>query len=558
LDRRHHRFVSGKPHSDPASAGAARWQDLIAGLSLAGLLLPEAVAYSGIAALPPQAGIIAVFAGLSCYALIGSSRFAIVSATSSSAAVLAAATASLAGGDPALRLALAYALVLMAGALFVVAGVFRLGNVTDFISKPVLRGFAFGLAIVIIVKQIESIVAVHPGASELYRDVIALAAQVRHWRWTSVAVGLAALALLTLLAPLRRVPGGLIVIALGIAASHFLDLPGRGVSVVGTIHLSLEAPSLPELARAQWFRLGELGMALVMVLYAESYGSIRSFAIKHGDDVNANRDLVALGVANAAAGLFHGMPVGAGYSATSANDAAGAVSRWAGVAASLTLLALAVTVLPLIALTPQPVLAAIVVRAVSHSLHPSEFRQYFAWHRDRVVAVTAVIAVLWLGVLDGLLVAIAISLAMLLRRFSETSISALGRLGDSHDFVSIKLHPEARAVAGLIILRPEAPLFFANADRILVEARRQIAGAAGAQGVILSLEETFDLDSTSVEALTAFFAWTAARRQRLVLARLKPPVQNLLALVVKPGATAPVLSGLSVDDAVHLAVSPGA
>jgi MFS superfamily sulfate permease-like transporter len=361
---------------------------------------------------------------------------------------------------------------------------------------------------------------------------------------------------LFLLAPLRRVPGGLIVIALGIAASHYLDLPGRGVSVVGTIHLALETPSLPELARAQWFRLGELGIALVMVLYAESYGSIRSFAIKHGDDVNANRDLIALGAANAASGLFHGMPVGAGYSATSANDAAGAVSRLAGVVAALTLLALALTVLPLIALTPAPVLAAIVIRAVSHSLHPAEFRQYFAWHRDRVVAVTAVIAVLWLGVLDGLLVAIAMSLAMLLRRFSETAISVLGRLENSHDFVSIKLHPEARPVEGLIILRPEAPLFFANADRILVEARRQIATATASHGVILSLEESFDLDSTSVEALIAFFAWTAARNQRLVLARLKPPVQSLLGQVVKPGPAAPLLSGLSVDDAVRLALGP--
>jgi len=540
------------------SAPTTRWQDLIAGVSIAGLLLPEAVAYSGIANLPPQAGIIAVFAGLGCYALIGTSRFAIVSATSSSAAVLAAATASLAGGDPALRMTLAYALVLITGALFVLAGLFRLGNVTDFISKPVLRGFAFGLAIVIIVKQFETVVNVHPGANELYRGVIALISQARSWHLISAAVGAAALVLLFVLAPLRRVPGGLIVIALGIAASHYLDLPGRGVSVVGTIHLGLETPSLPELARAQWLRLGELGIALVMILYAESYGSIRTFAIKHGDVVNANRDLIALGVSNGLGGLFHGMPVGAGYSGTSANDAAGAVSRWSGIVAALTLLALALTVLPLIALTPLPVLAAIVIRAVSHSLQPSEFRQYFIWHRDRLVAVTAVIAVLWLGVLDGLLAAIAISLAMLLRRISVPTISVLGRLGDSHDFVSIAAHPEARRLSGLIILRPEAPLFFANAERILLEARHQIAAAAGAQCVILSLEESFDLDSTSVEALTAFFAWAAARKLRLVLARLKPPVNDLLRMVVVAGPHAPVLSALSVDDAVRLGLTPAA
>jgi MFS superfamily sulfate permease-like transporter len=531
------------------------WQDAVAGLSIAGLLLPEAVAYSGLANLPPQAGIIALVAGLACYGLLGTSRFAIVSATSSSAAVLGAATASLAGGDIALRLSLAAALVLIAGAYFVGAGLARLGNVTDFIAKPVLRGFAFGLALVIVVHQIASIVGVHPVSGEVAWIAAELIARFAAWNWAAVAVGVTSLGLLFIMARSRRLPGGLIVIGLGIAATHWLDLPRHGVNVVGPIRVELHAPALPLLSRADWLRLGELGFALVMVLYSESYGSIRSFALKHGDAVAPNRDLLALGASNLAAGLFLGMPVGAGYSATSANEAAGATSRLAGGFALLVLLAVVALVLPSIALTPEPVLAAVVIHAVSHSLRLDVFRRYFAWQRDRLVAIASVIAVLWLGVLDGLLAAVAISLMMMLRRSSESSVCELGRLGDGHDFVNIRDHPEARPVAGLLILRPDEPLFFANVERILLHARHRIAAAGSeAQGVIVSLEETFDLDGSSVEALQAFFDWCAGQGKRLVLARLKHPVHELLKRVVPAGQTAPALTGLSVDDAVSVAL----
>jgi MFS superfamily sulfate permease-like transporter len=536
---------------------ADRWRDAVAGLSIAGLLLPEAVAYSGIASLPPQAGIIALFAGLACYGLFGTSRFAIVSATSSSAAVLGAATASLAGADAALRLTLASGLVLVAGAYFVVAGMTRLGNVTDFIAKPVLRGFSFGLALVIILRQVATIVGVHPTRSDLPGFVAGLISEFAVWNWAGVAVGAAALGLLYLMSRLRYLPAGLIVIALGIAATEWLDLRQYGVSLVGPIHLNLTWPSVPVLARVDWLRLGELGFALVMVLYSESYGSIRSFAIKHDDPVAPNRDLLALGASNIASALFLGMPVGAGYSATSANEAAGATSRLAGAFAFAVLLALVALVLPSIALTPEPVLAAIVIRAVGHSLQPAVFRPYFAWHRDRLVAVAAVVAVLWLGILDGLLAAIAISLMMMLRRLSESEVCELGRLGGGHDFVSIKDHPDAKPVEGLLVLRPDEPLFFANVERILVHVRKRISAAGPAvHGVVLSLEESYDLDSSSVEALQSFFDWVAGERKLLVLARLKHPVHELLNRVEAARPSAPVLMGLSVDDAVRAALDP--
>lgn len=536
--------------------------DLIAGLSIAGLLLPEAVAYSSIANLPPQTGVIALFAGLLCYGLFGSSRFAIVTATSSSAAVLAAATASIANGDNGLRSTLAIGLVMITGVFFLLAGIARMGSVTDFIAKPVLRGFAFGLAIVIILKQFAGVAGVHPLHSDMMHFVPEVLAQFAHWNWISIAVATASLAMLFLFARFHRLPGALLVVALGVGASKWLDLPGYGVGLVGSIHLQLATPTLPSLSHAEWLRLGELGLAMVMILYAESYGAIRSFAIKHNDSIAPNRDLLALGASNVLSGLFHGMPVGAGFSATSANEAAGATSRLSGWVAALVILAIMFTLLPSIALTPEPVLAAIVIHAVSHMLNPVIFRPYFRLHRDRLVAIVSVIAVLMLGVLDGLLASIAVSLFMMLRQFSQSTISVLGRLGQGHDFVNIRAHPEAQPVSGIIILRPNEPLFFANTERILNQARQTIIAARSSAGspavpsihtVILSLEESPDLDSSSLEGLHDFFNFINKNGLRLLLARLKDPVYDIMKNAVEPAFPADSLSALSVAEAVHLA-----
>jgi MFS superfamily sulfate permease-like transporter len=529
--------------------------DIIAGLSLAGLLLPEAVAYSSIANLPPQAGVIALFAGLICYGLVGTSRFAIVSATSSSAAVLAAASVTMSGGDNTLRLAIAIGLVMLTGLFFTIAGLSRIGSVSNFIAKPVLRGFAFGLAIVIILKQVANVVGVHPYHSDLIRFLAELFSQTMMWNWAAGTVAIITLALLFLFARVPHLPGGLLVILFGIAAGKWLNLPQYGIELVGSINLQLSAPKLPILSYPEWLRLGELSVAMVMILYAESYSSIRSFAMKHGDMVSPNRDLLALGAANMVSGLFHGMPVGAGYSATSANEAAGAISRRAGLSAAFILFIIVFTLLPAIALTPEPVLAAIVIYAVSHTLRPAIFRPYFTWRRDRLVIVMSVMAVLVFGVLDGLLAAIAVSLLMLLRRLSESSVTILGRLNHGHDFVSRTTHPEAQAVAGILILRPDTALFFANAEKVLAQVRNYITVAGNdTHTVILSLEESPDLDSSSVEALVDFCAAVIGQNKHLLLARLKTPAQQVLNRAAIPGLPMAALCDLSVDDAVKIAL----
>ncbi len=520
--------------------------DLLAGLSLAGLLLPEAVAYSGLASLPPQAGVIGLFAGLLCYALIGRSRYAIVTATSSSAAVLAAATVALGAGTVEARIAFGSILVCGTGIAFVLAGCARLGAMSNLIARPVLRGFSFGLALVIAVKQWPHIAGIEVHGSELLPLLAEITRRAGEWQPMSVAVGLAALAGLFALSRVRSIPGVLLVIVAGIAAAPWLA--SHGVQLTGPIHLALEIPSLAIPPGNHWLQLVEFSLALMFILYAESYSAIRTFALKHDEIVKPNRDLIALGIANLVSGAFHGTPVGAGYSGTSANEAAGAQSRAAGLCAAATVLALVVLFLPWIERIPAPVLAAIVIHAVSKSLRLTALRPYFRWQRDRLVTITSVAAVILFGMLDGLLAAIAFSLAMLLHSLTSPRLSVLGRLG-VHDFVNLERFPEAERTPGLLVLRPEEPLFFGNAEPLLAAARLRVLSQQDAKLVIFSLEESPDLDGTALESLGEFAAWLGARNIGMRVARLKEASRDALIRANFKELPPSGLDYSSVDDA---------
>ncbi|MGH8132005.1 MAG: SulP family inorganic anion transporter [Steroidobacteraceae bacterium] len=533
---------------------AASAADLLAGLSVAGLLLPEAVAYSGLANLPPQAGVIALLAGLVSYGLIGRSRFAIVSATSSSAAVLASAMLALGANTVAQRVALASLLVIGTGIAFALSGALRLGAMSSLIARPVLRGYAFGLALVIAVRQWPVLVEMHIHSANFFALIAELVRGYGSWRPPSLGCGLAALAGLFALERIPRVPGALLVIVAGILAAPWLA--AHGVLLTGAIHLAVNRPALALPGGEQWLPLAEFSLALMFILYAESYGSIRSYALKHDDAVQPNRDLVALGVANLVSGLLQGTPVGAGYSGTSANDAAGARSRLSGLYAAAAVLVLVLLFLRWIERIPAPVLAAIVIHAVSRSLRPGVFSNYVRWHRDRLIAFAAVLAVMVFGVLNGLLAAIAFSLAMLIRSLASPRLSVLGRVG-AHDYVSVTRFPRALTVPDMLVVRPEEPLFFANAEPLLAQVRHRLLAQPGTRLVVLSLEESPDLDSTALEALGESCAWLAARGAALRVARLKEAARDALLRVNIAQLPAGSLDYSSVDDAVRgEAVSP--
>ena len=522
--------------------------DLLAGLAISGLLLPEAVAYSGLAGLPPQAGVFALLVGLTCYGLIGHSRFAIVSATSSSAAVLASAVAALGGSGVTERVAIAAILVVGSGIAFALCAALRLGAMSNLIARPVLRGYTFGLALVIAVRQWPHLANVQAHSSDFFVLIAELLREYRAWHLPSLACGLIALAGLFALERVPKVPGTLVVIVASILAAPMLAV--HGLVLTGPIQMALTLPTFSVPSGIPTLPMVEYCLAVMFILYAESYGSIRTFALRHDETVQPNRDLLALGVANIVSGLLRGTPVGAGYSATSANEAAGAQSRLAGLTAAVVVLVLVLAFLSWIERIPEPVLAAVIIHAVSKSLRLSQFRNYIRWRRDLLPAVAAVLGVMVLGVLDGLLVAIALTVALLLRSLARPRLSVLGRVGE-HDYVSVGRFPAAKTLPGMLVLRPEEPLFFANAEPLLALVRERVRAAPATKVVVLSLEESPDLDSTSLEALAELCEWLDRHGVELRLARLKDSAREALAPAnlkqLPPGA----LHYASVDDAVR-------
>jgi len=521
---------------------------MLAGLAIAGLLLPEAVAYSGLAGLPPEAGVIALLVGLTCYGLIGDSRFAIVSATSSSAAVLASATAALGGSSVTERVALASILVLGSGIAFALCAALRLGAMSNLIARPVLRGYTFGLALVIALRQWPHLAHVPAQSSDFFALIGELLHEYRAWHLPSLACGLGALAGLFLLERVPKVPGTLVVIVASIVAAPILA--AQGVVLTGPIHVALAVPAFSVPPGIRTLPIIEYSLAVMFILYAESHGSIRTFALRHDETVEPNRDLLALGVANIVSGLLRGTPVGAGYSATSANEAAGAQSRLAGLTAALVVLVLVLAFLGWIERIPEPVLAAVIIHAISKSLRLNQFRNYLRWHRDVFVAVAAVLGVMVLGVLNGLLAAVALTVALLLRSLARPRLSVLGRVGE-HDYVSVARFPAATTVPGMLVLRPEEPLFFGNAEPLFALVREQVRGQPSTRIVVLSLEESPDLDSTSLEALGELCEWLERHGVELRLARLKDSAREVLARADLKRLAAGALQYASVDDAVR-------
>ncbi len=497
-------------------------------MAVAGLLVPEAVAYAAIAGLPPSHALIAAIAGLGVYAIVGRSRFAIVSPTSSAAAVLAAGLAILnlpgVGREQAALL-----LVVMAAGLFLAASLLRLGFVASFVSRPVLRGFAMGLAVTIVIKQLPVITGITAAGRNPLELLFHLLAQGGQWHWASTALGGAALVLLLALKRWPSVPGGFVALMAGIALSAIVDLPAYHIELVGTLHFDFGLPSVPMLNPAQFAAIAVAAAPLALIIFVEAWGTTRSLGLRHGETLRPNRELLALGVANLCAGVAGGMPVGAGLSASSAAEAAGASSRLAGAVAGVAVAVMALVGRPLIALMPEPVLAAVVIAALLHALDLRPILRLWHLRRDAIVASVAVIAVLLLGVLNGMLIAVLLSVVALVQRLSTPEVAVLGRQGTSSDYVEVARHPEAIVDLGIVVVRPGVPIFFANAERIFATIE-VLANQTAAKVVVLSLEASNDLDSSALDTLAESTTRLAARGQVLFLAHLKDPVRDLLLL----------------------------
>jgi MFS superfamily sulfate permease-like transporter len=525
------------------------WFDVGAGLCVAGLLIPEAVAYAGLARLPVTHALTAALVGLLAYALFGGSRFAIVAPTSSTATLAAAAALTLPGTAYADAIV---AISGLAGVILILLAAGRQGQLSAFVSRPVLRSFAFALAITIVVKQLPDALGLSsPTASDPWRIVWQMVTEPSAWHAPTVAVTIVAGALIVLLRRRRQIPASLVVMILAILAAKVFDLHSLGVAEVGVIERPTLGLGLPDLTPAAWFQAAELAIGLTVLIVAESWGSMRTLALAHGDVLDPDREFLVLGAINLGTALLQGMPVGAGFSASSANAEAGARSRWAGAAALVVMVLALAFALPALRLLPRPVLAVAVVSALWHALSPRPLVAAWKLNRDRFLIVAATLSVLVLGVLNGLLLAVAVSVVAALRRFSLPIVHELGQLRSSRDYVHLDGQPDVTRVPGLLLLRPEEPLFFASAERVASEVMRRLDEVDAVQSLVVSLEESVDLDSTALECLQELNGQLRIRGIRLVLARVKEAVRDLLERSDPAGLGHPDRLFWSVDDAVQ-------
>ena len=506
--------------------------DVIAGIALAGLLVPEAMGYAEIAGLPPQAGLYATAFGLLAYAVFGTSRQLAVSPTSASSAILAATLAPLVVGNHDKYVFLASAVAIVLGLLFLVAGFLKLGFISDFISKPVLKGFVFGIALNIIIKQLPKLLGIEHGHGHAYQQFWHTLTHLKQSNPWTIAVGVSALIILfTVDRFIPRLPGALVVLVGGIAASRILQLVQHGVNIVGAIPAGLPRPGLPILTWSDWVHAAPAAVGLVLVLFAESMGAARTFAGKNGYDIDANQELKALGFANIASGIFRGMQVGGGTSGTAANDSNGATTEVSSIAASATVIVVLLFLTGSFYHLPEAILAAIVIHAVWHLL---DYKALLRFRRISRIeyreGIAAVFGVLVLDILDGLALAVILSLIALMRFLSMPQVVVLGRLRETGEYVDIGRHPDAEQFTGILMLRIDRIWFFANADGIREHAKQLIRAAPEPlRAIIVNLAPVPLVDVTATGALTELHDSCVKHGRRLVLAAVRDPVRDTLA-----------------------------
>ncbi|MGO9854873.1 MAG: SulP family inorganic anion transporter [Acidimicrobiales bacterium] len=491
--------------------------DTVAGLTVWAVLVPEALAYATIAGVSPQVGLYAAPGALLAYAAFASSRHLVVGPMSATAALSAAAVGAVVVGSHASVAELTAALAIVTGVVALLFGVLRLGFVANFISEPVLKGFIIGLALTIMVGQVPKLFGVSKGSGDFFEQLGHLLSHLGQTQGWTLAVGAASLALLVGLRMVwPRVPGELVVVVLSIAVAKGADLGAHGVALVGHVPAGLPHFGVPTASLKDYVSLGGSALGIVLVGFAEGLGAAKVYAARDHYDIDANRELVALGAANVAAGLSAGMVVNGSLSKTAVNGTAGARTQLSG------LVVAALTVLTLLFLTgtfadlPEATLAAVVVAALARLIDVGPLVQLFrsitgpqrdvygpAARADFIASVAALAGVLIFDTLPGLFIGIAISVILIVYRASRPHIVELGADPSAPlRLVDTERNPEAAPVPGVAILRVESGLFFANADTVR-DAVRSAAERPGVRGVVLDTESVPSVDITAAAMLFA-------------------------------------------------------
>ncbi|MFG2616462.1 SulP family inorganic anion transporter [Streptomyces sp. NPDC048507] len=505
--------------------------DVLAGITVAAYLVPQVMAYAGVAGLPPVIGLWAALPAMVLYALSGSSRLLSVGPESTTALMTAVAVGPLAAGDPARYALLSAALAVVVGLLSLVAWAVRLGFLADLLSRPVLVGYLAGVALIMIVDQLPRLTGTTGSGSDFFPHLFSFLHHLGDVHWPTALLAGGCLALLFVLPLLcRPLPGPLVVLALATAAvAGFALDENHGINVIGAVPTGLPGFALPDPSDYADLVLPAVGVLLVG--YSDVVLTARAFA-RHDDPhpLAANRELLALGVSNVGAGVLHGFPVSSSASRTALADSAGARTQAYSLVGAVCVAAVLLFLGPLLAHTPSAALGAIVVYAAVRLIEVGEFRRLAAFRRrELLLAIGCTFGVLVLGILYGVLIAVALSVIDLLARVARPHDAVLGIVPGLAGMHDIDDYPTARTIPGLLIYRYDSPLFFANAEDF---RRRAMAAVDEQHGpvhwFVLNTEANVEVDITALDAVEALRAELVQRDVVFAFARVKQELREPL------------------------------
>ena len=516
--------------------------DLVAGLTVAAATIPAALAYAELAGLPAVYGLYASIVPALLYVVLGTSRQLQIGPGSTLSILVAASLGgAMVAADSEEAIVAAAVLALIAGGLLLAAGLLRLGFVADFLSGPVLSGFTTGAALIIISSQLGKLFGIEIDADGFFETIWEVASSLGETNGSTLALGAGAIVMLLAMQRwLPSLPSSLIVVVLGIAAVSIFDLKAEGVSVVGEIPAGLPGLDVPDLGK-----IGDLfaaGVAVALLVYVETIAVSREFGARHSYRIDANQELIASGAANLGAGLFQGFPVDGSFSQSALNDSAGARSQ---IAALVTAIAVALVLLALTGLLtnlPSTVLAAIIIVAVLSLIKIDQLRRLWwlqrpseegsRWLAARLDLASAVITfagTLVIGILEGILIGVGFTLLALLQRASRPNVAELGQVSGEGVYRDIARAPDAETVPGLVILRWDGELFFANASNFREQVMSLIEDSEEPRAVLLDASAVTSIDVSAADMLAKLFGTLDDRGLSVISARTKGPLRDMVA-----------------------------
>ena len=500
--------------------------DLVAGIVLTAMLVPQGMAYAALAGLPPIVGLYATLVPLLAYALFGPSRILVLGPDSALAPLVAAAVVPVAA-DPDERVALAGLLAIIVGGLLLAGSVARLGFLTDLLSRPVRIGYLAGIAAVVLVDQIPHALGYSVGGENVFGDLKQLVEGLDDADGTAAAIGLGSLAVIL---GVRRissaVPGVLIAVVGATLAVSVFDLD---VSVLGPVPSGLPSPELPRPNVEDLGRLALSALAIALIAFADTSVLSRSYASRAGQHVDQTDELRALGIANVATGLLQGFPISASSSRTPVAEAAGAKTQLTGAVAAVALGIVLVAGTGVLEDIPDAALAAVIIAAVLRLIDRQDFQRLYRVNRpDFALAVASFVGVAVFGILPGVAIAVGLSILAVLQRAWHPYMAVLSRVTGLKGYHDVVRHPEGHEVPGLLLFRFDAPLFFANAEVFRERLGHALAARPGTRRVIVAAEPITDVDSTAADMLSELLDELERDGVEFGFAEIKGPVKDHL------------------------------